>query len=90
MSLMPNKTQSTSANFAELSEVIQDVISGEKNLFQVSHLDLIRICEIFLFHEPLGRYFNYETGTFDVPVENGKSLDEINEMIKNETYIHEN
>ncbi len=88
--IKPNETQSVSANFAELEEVIQDVVSGEKNLFQVSHMDLIRICEIFLFHETVGKLFNYETGTFDVPIENGKSLEEINQMIKSETYVHEN
>lgn len=87
--IKPNETQPVSANFAELEEVIQDIVSGEKNLFQVSHMDLIRICEIFLFHETVGKLFNYETGTFDVPIENGKSLEEINQMIKNEIYVHE-
>ena len=75
-----------SGNFNELEEVIQDIVSGEKTLFQISHLDLIRICEIFVFNEKLGKNFNHETGTFDVPVEDGKTLEEINQMIINETY----
>lgn len=81
------QTHSVSANFAELENVIQDIVSGEKNLTQVSREDLIRICEIFIFHETLGKNFNHGTGIFDIPVEDGKTLDEINKMIHEETYV---
>ena len=71
-----------SQNIEELQQVIQDVICGEITLFQVSHIDLIHICQIFMYHDKLGKDFDRETGTFEVDVENGKTLEEINRQIK--------